>query len=138
MSKQIEEKALHPSAPDLALVGTSAISEPAHKKRKGPKGPNPLSIKKKKTEGFSGSSGKGKGKEKEKTPSQLSKSHGDGREKVQVGQKRSREVLGNEEDAIGTRTEDDVEGTTTPQRGRKRKRRRKAASTTDGSPTEET
>ncbi|KAF8898549.1 Fcf1-domain-containing protein [Infundibulicybe gibba] len=44
-----EEQALHPSAPDLALIGRPSTSaEPAHKKRKGPKGPNPLSVKKKK------------------------------------------------------------------------------------------
>ncbi|KIY72135.1 Fcf1-domain-containing protein [Cylindrobasidium torrendii FP15055 ss-10] len=41
-----EEKALHPSAQDLALVPKS--DEPPKKKRKGPKGPNPLSVKKKK------------------------------------------------------------------------------------------
>ncbi|KAF8973737.1 Fcf1-domain-containing protein [Flammula alnicola] len=43
-----EEQRLHATAPDLALVGTSAVQEDKPKKRKGPKGPNPLSVKKKK------------------------------------------------------------------------------------------
>lgn len=43
-----EEEALHPTASDIALVGPS--SDPTPKKRKGPKGPNPLSVKKKKIE----------------------------------------------------------------------------------------
>ncbi|KAK0481899.1 Fcf1-domain-containing protein [Armillaria novae-zelandiae] len=48
-SKQkTEEESLHPSAPDIALVGPS--SDPPPKKRKGPKGPNPLSVKKKKVD----------------------------------------------------------------------------------------
>ncbi|RDB28919.1 rRNA-processing protein utp23 [Hypsizygus marmoreus] len=59
----MEEKALHPTAPDLKLVGPSTMTEPVHKKKKGPKGPNPLSIKKKKTaEVFSKDNGKGKAK----------------------------------------------------------------------------
>ncbi|CAA7266606.1 unnamed protein product [Cyclocybe aegerita] len=45
-----EEQKLHASAPDLALVGTSSQPAPPPKKRKGLKGPNPLSVKKKKTE----------------------------------------------------------------------------------------
>ncbi|KAK0465397.1 Fcf1-domain-containing protein [Desarmillaria tabescens] len=43
-----EEESLHPTAPDIALVGPS--SDPPRKKRKGPKGPNPLSVKKKKVD----------------------------------------------------------------------------------------
>ncbi|KAK0208575.1 Fcf1-domain-containing protein [Desarmillaria ectypa] len=43
-----EEESLHPTAPDIALVGPS--SDPPPKKRKGPKGPNPLSVKKKKVD----------------------------------------------------------------------------------------
>lgn len=41
----IEEQSLHPSAPELATV---LRDKPVPKKRKGPKGPNPLSVKKKK------------------------------------------------------------------------------------------
>ncbi|KAL6299026.1 Fcf1-domain-containing protein, partial [Sparassis latifolia] len=52
--RSVEEEALHPSAPELAALPTSlkddadADTEPVRKKRKGPKGPNPLSVKKKK------------------------------------------------------------------------------------------
>ncbi|KAG6845979.1 hypothetical protein H0H87_011027 [Tephrocybe sp. NHM501043] len=57
----MEEKALHPSASDLTLVGPSTSTE-IPKKRKGPKGPNPLSVKKKKpTETGSITKGKAKG-----------------------------------------------------------------------------
>ncbi|KAJ8580451.1 Fcf1-domain-containing protein, partial [Rhizopogon salebrosus TDB-379] len=43
--ERTEEQSLHPSAPELAAVPKI---KPLQKKRKGPKGPNPLSIKKKK------------------------------------------------------------------------------------------
>ncbi|KAI0735249.1 Fcf1-domain-containing protein, partial [Earliella scabrosa] len=43
-----EEQALHPTAPEAAKLPTAAPSEPPKKKKKGPKGPNPLSVKKKK------------------------------------------------------------------------------------------
>jgi len=43
--EQTEEQSLHPSAPELATIPQD---KPLQKKRKGPKGPNPLSIKKKK------------------------------------------------------------------------------------------
>ena len=45
---QAEDQKLHATAPDLALVGPSTAAEQP-RKRKGPKGPNPLSMKKKKT-----------------------------------------------------------------------------------------
>ncbi|TFK57347.1 Fcf1-domain-containing protein [Heliocybe sulcata] len=45
-----EEQALHvPDAEKAQLPSTDAPNEPPRKKRKGPKGPNPLSVKKKKT-----------------------------------------------------------------------------------------
>jgi U3 small nucleolar RNA-associated protein 23 len=44
---QIEEQTLHPTAPDLALVPKE--TEPLRKKKKGPKAPNPLSVKKKRS-----------------------------------------------------------------------------------------
>ncbi|KAF5312481.1 hypothetical protein D9619_003025 [Psilocybe cf. subviscida] len=43
-----EDSKLHASVPDLALVGPLSAPEEKAKKRKGPKGPNPLSVKKKK------------------------------------------------------------------------------------------
>jgi len=46
--QSMEEQALHPTASDMTLVSASGSAEPIRKKRKGPKGPNPLSVKKKK------------------------------------------------------------------------------------------
>ncbi|RPD82633.1 PIN domain-like protein [Lentinus tigrinus ALCF2SS1-7] len=44
-----EEKALHPTAPEAAKIPSAATpTEPIRKKKKGPKGPNPLSVKKRK------------------------------------------------------------------------------------------
>ncbi|TFK40988.1 Fcf1-domain-containing protein [Crucibulum laeve] len=43
-----EEKALHAPPSDIALVGTSNPEDHQPKKQKGPKGPNPLSVKRKK------------------------------------------------------------------------------------------
>ncbi|PPQ76409.1 hypothetical protein CVT24_012626 [Panaeolus cyanescens] len=43
-----EEQKLHASAPDIALAGPSQTVQSPPKKKKGPKGPNPLSMKKKK------------------------------------------------------------------------------------------
>ncbi|KAH8102589.1 PIN domain-like protein [Cristinia sonorae] len=45
-----EEKSMHASTSETKLGATAASSEPPRKKRKGPKGPNPLSVKKKKAE----------------------------------------------------------------------------------------
>jgi U3 small nucleolar RNA-associated protein 23 len=42
----VEEQALHPTPSDLALVPTTTAELP--RKKKGPKGPNPMSVKKKK------------------------------------------------------------------------------------------
>jgi len=44
-----EEKALHSTAPELALISATSTAEPVRKRKKGPKGPNPLSVKKKTT-----------------------------------------------------------------------------------------
>ncbi|KAG6879401.1 hypothetical protein C0992_003018 [Termitomyces sp. T32_za158] len=44
----MEEKALQPSPSELTLVGPSTSAEIPKKKKRGPKGPNPLSVKKKK------------------------------------------------------------------------------------------
>ncbi|TFY68347.1 hypothetical protein EVJ58_g1058 [Rhodofomes roseus] len=49
MSAKAEEQVLHPSAPEIAtLPSTSTPAEAPKRKMKGPKGPNPLSVKKKK------------------------------------------------------------------------------------------
>ncbi|KAG6842512.1 hypothetical protein C0991_000038 [Blastosporella zonata] len=57
----MEENALHAGAFDLKLVGPSTSAETLPKKKKGPKGPNPLSMKKKKAVEINTSSTKGKG-----------------------------------------------------------------------------
>ena len=46
---QAEEQTLHPSAPEMANLPSSGVPAEPPKKRKGPKGPNPLSVKKKKS-----------------------------------------------------------------------------------------
>ncbi|KAG6911828.1 hypothetical protein DXG01_000075 [Tephrocybe rancida] len=59
----MEEQTLHPSASDLTLVGSStSVEPPPRKKKKGPKGPNPLSVKKKKPADGTTSAMKGKAK----------------------------------------------------------------------------
>jgi len=83
-----EEQALHPTASDLALLPPKDIAEPLHKKKKGPKGPNPLSVKKKKT------------KPDEVTPSTKEK----GKEKAGAAGERSRNVSSNEGDDIRGRS----------------------------------
>ncbi|KAG5654740.1 hypothetical protein H0H81_003748 [Sphagnurus paluster] len=45
--RAMEEKTLQPSSSDITFVGPSTSTVPPRKK-KGPKGPNPLSVKKKK------------------------------------------------------------------------------------------
>ncbi|KAG6901854.1 hypothetical protein C0995_007240 [Termitomyces sp. Mi166 len=45
----MEEKTLRPNPSELAFVGPSASTETPQKKKRGPKGPNPLSVKKKKS-----------------------------------------------------------------------------------------
>ncbi|KAH9937615.1 Fcf1-domain-containing protein, partial [Fomitopsis serialis] len=43
-----EEQVLHPSAPEIAVLPSTSAPTETPKKKKGPKGPNPLSVKKKK------------------------------------------------------------------------------------------
>jgi U3 small nucleolar RNA-associated protein 23 len=84
----------------LALV-TASNTEPVRKKKKGPKGPNPLSVKKK----------------------QVARPSQDNRD-IRVGEKRKREVLDTEQTELEKNDEDDmvaVSDNTT----RKRRRRRK-------------
>ncbi|KAF8640330.1 hypothetical protein AX17_000002 [Amanita inopinata Kibby_2008] len=46
--QDVEEEALHAPVSDKSLIESSVPEKPAKKKRTGPKGPNPLSMKKKK------------------------------------------------------------------------------------------
>jgi len=95
--ESVEEKALHPSAPEIATLPSTAPPEPPKKKRKGPKGPNPLSVKKKKP------------KPDIPTPAETMKQTGEKRKHV---------------DDVGEGT---VQSHTTEENGgHKRKRRRKA------------
>jgi U3 small nucleolar RNA-associated protein 23 len=106
----------------MALISTTKPEEPPRKRKKGPKGPNPLSVKKKKVTPESASAAKkNKGKEKAKT-AQGPTVFGE----VKVGEKRKREQ-------VDPRTEelhhdhDDQTGSKSLAGGHKRKRRRKAA-----------
>lgn len=97
---QMEEKTLHPSAPELAsLPSTSTIVEPPRKKKKGPKGPNPLSVKKKKS----------------KPDQSASAPRKSGSQEMEAGAKRKRDDV----NEVGEHPS--VEGSN----GHKRKRRRK-------------
>jgi len=60
---QMEEQSLHPTASDLNLVSSTATPPIAKKKKKGPKGPNPLSVKKKKVSAEPSKKDKGKSRE---------------------------------------------------------------------------
>lgn len=100
---QNEEHNLHAASSDLALVGSDAQPEQAKKKRKGPKGPNPLSVKKKKPV--------------ETPKSQTQESKQASANPVLVGTKRKAEDSGDEED-----TEDKVP---MPNEAKRKKRRRR-------------
>ncbi|KAI0669979.1 Fcf1-domain-containing protein [Trametes maxima] len=99
-----EEKALHPSAPESATLPTSGVEDPPRKKKKGPKGPNPLSVKKKKP------------KTDAAKPSKKEESDDT---KPQVGEKRKRA------DDVEAPASTEVRSETT---GHRRRRRRKHAS----------
>lgn len=106
---QNEEEALKPSGSDLALIPKA---EELKKKRKGPKGPNPLSVKKKKVP----------------PPSQA-------RKRKREDEEEDKPQQGAGEDHA------DPQETSQPRSGRKRKRRRNGAavpndSTAPGSPGE--
>lgn len=106
---QTEQQALMPADSELAqIASTSKVDDPPPKKRrKGPKGPNPLSIKKKQKDIISGSL-------------KPKKSHDTAQVSQKVGEKRKRsddleETKGKEGSAVE------------PTSGHKRKRRRKGA-----------
>ncbi|KAL0950972.1 hypothetical protein HGRIS_007720 [Hohenbuehelia grisea] len=116
-----EQQRLRPSAPDLALVKPGGTEEPPRKKRKGPKGPNPLSVKKKadKPTNQPKKAGADKGKGRAVEPSRDSDALQS--TTTSAGEKRKR---GEDEDGVmddaGPSAADDTTRTS-----RKRKRRRK-------------
>jgi len=63
--RDTEEKALLPSAPERGQVVGPGAEEPPKKKRKGPKGPNPLSVKKKKVKTDDGAQATGSKRKRE-------------------------------------------------------------------------
>ncbi|EIN13520.1 PIN domain-like protein [Punctularia strigosozonata HHB-11173 SS5] len=110
-----EEQTLHAAEPELAKVASTSKLEPApegppRKKRKGPKGPNPLSVKKKKAK----IEGEGANAKATKPKTAHEERH--------VGEKRKHAEDGDHRDDVPSR---ETEG-----EGRKRKRRRKTAPTT--------
>ncbi|KII93495.1 hypothetical protein PLICRDRAFT_171239 [Plicaturopsis crispa FD-325 SS-3] len=128
-----EEKVMHAAAPELASVPSQSTTEPPRKKKKGPKGPNPLSVKKKKTvaQAPTAKETKSKGKEKEV----LGKGAGEAKTKTpqKAGDKRKRESDpaddGDTRNVGGEKgSEADGGGPNTEGGGHKRKRRRKTGS----------
>jgi len=124
IKESTEEQALHPTAPDMAFVPTKLPAEPLRKK-KGPKGPNPLSVKKKKpkvNEVASSRQQKGKEREREKRPEVATKTPDE-----PVGEKRKRAEVDGEQEG----QEPSNEASTNEGGGHKRKRRRKGAGTSN-------
>lgn len=125
IKEKTEEQALHPTASDLALLPPKANAEPLRKKKKGPKGPNPLSVKKKTKLNAEVSLrddtkkkrwGEGASDETSRTVSFIGDDHTSG----QAGVKRKR-FLADEQTERPTANET---GTSTEGGGHKRKRRR--------------
>lgn len=112
---QEEEKGMLPTAPETialtALDGTKVDSEPPKKKKKGPKGPNPLSVKKKKVSETS----QGRNSERSKPGHERS---------TKVGQKRKRDE---EHDARISHPEEETRPGLEEGGGHRRRRRRKNA-----------
>jgi len=111
-----EEQALHPSAPDLALISSTSTVEPLRKKKKGPKGPNPMSMKKKKKKDIDVVKPKAQGKD------EISKPHANGNEK------RKRDSSEDEGDE-GERGQDLADRVSSAQKRRKRRRKSIAMTT---------
>ncbi|KAF8078441.1 Fcf1-domain-containing protein [Lyophyllum atratum] len=105
--KAMEEKALQPTTSDMALVGPSTSTEPIRKK-KGPKGPNPLSVKKKKPVETPAIKPKATGKANANSNTAILPD-------TKIGEKRKRE---NEDNAQGP--EDEPSQTTKKRRRRKK------------------
>ncbi|KAH9857848.1 Fcf1-domain-containing protein [Lenzites betulinus] len=107
-----ESKALLPSGSEAATLPAAPTQEPPKKRKKGPKGPNPLSVKKKKSQ----------------TEGSTKKSAGEA-PRAQVGEKRKRDVEA--EPSVPTSIPEDS--------GHKRKRRRRhGTGTATTSPAEHT
>ncbi|KZP12034.1 Fcf1-domain-containing protein [Athelia psychrophila] len=122
-----EEEALHPTAPDLALVPPTAPTQV--QKKKGPKAPNPLSMKKKKKpkgEEAGGKKDKGKSKATHDDLTGVISEESVGAKRKRTGQ----------EDEHGAKIADSEPATTDVDGGHKRKRRRKKG-TTEGPPDDE-
>jgi U3 small nucleolar RNA-associated protein 23 len=107
---QADEKALRPTHSELSTLPSKAPIE-LPKKRKGPKGPNPLSVKKKKPAENSATTSKGKGKQRD-PPHHA------------VGEKRKRGVE-EEVESKDVSQPNTTEHDGNVQGGHKRKRRRK-------------
>jgi U3 small nucleolar RNA-associated protein 23 len=111
---------LHPSAPDRALIAaTKPIDEPVKRKRKVPKGPNPLSVKKKKPNLAASDARKGDQKVQRVAVARVTLN-------VKIGTKRRREEDNDlsDKEAEGHLGAQTTTGTSAA--ARRRKRRRKA------------
>jgi U3 small nucleolar RNA-associated protein 23 len=108
-----EEQSLHPSAPEFATVPQD---KPVPKKRKGPKGPNPLSVKKKKNPNPAASARPSQKTKAEPSDAPLSTTE-------LPGQKRKRDSQDDKSEEQIVKMTDTAQGITS---NRTRKRRRKA------------
>ncbi|EAU92890.2 hypothetical protein CC1G_03677 [Coprinopsis cinerea okayama7 len=112
-----EEKSLHASGSDLTLVQATAPKEEPKKKKKGPKGPNPLSVKKKKTQPT--------------PPKAKTSDNGKNSSKGAELGKRKREEDDDHDDVGGDHAGTTDGAGTTGEAKKKRKRRRKAKQTSE-------
>ena len=123
---QTEEQALHPTVSDLASVSQRTTEEP-RKKRKIPKAPNPLSVKKKKVIPVEATKkGKGKGKICVARPVSA------GAEHERVGGKRKRTDV-QESQTVAPATIGIDDNTKNIATGHRRKRRRRGVGAPTGS-----
>lgn len=126
MISQSENAALQPSVPDLALALASKAPEPVHaptRRQKGPKGPNPLSVKKKKPDNVSKPKHSVKGKERMSNGAVVSSSE----QESSVGKRKhndANEEEGEDSDVNLALVESSLGEITN---GHRRKRRRKRA-----------
>lgn len=115
-----EQQSLAPSTSEIGKLKAAApVSEPAKKKKKGPKGPNPLSIKKKKGVEPPATKDKSKERGKGKLSGEVTKTV----QSEKTGEKRKRQEE-HAHDGVRELAADD----STERSGPKRKRRRKTVS----------
>ncbi|KAJ7462680.1 Fcf1-domain-containing protein [Mycena galericulata] len=108
-----EEQALHASGSERQSLATpSTASEPPRKKKKGPKGPNPLSVKKKRVDG-----NKPPAKEKSKGTEKKKEKPVPAASDPVVGEKRKRDATSDSQGPASEQQQDEPH--------RKKKRRRK-------------